>query len=364
MMRAKKRKDNRYKKSYTRNGVTKYFYGATEAEATAKKELYIQQCQKAPNFNDKLLVSDWMDEFLLDVEQRVSRATYVSYRSVINTHINPFIGDIRLTELQAHDIRSLISKLTQNGKSTRTIEYAYVVLNAALSMAVDDGFIPKNPAHRIKRAKVITKEKTVVSAHQLQKLLQSIDDKPFYRLIYITANTGLRREEILALRLKDVNEITQSITVAQTLHYDEREVYITPTTKNKTSNRTIRLDAQTMGMVKQQIKYVENLKMTTFGYQDNHLLFPTSKGLPIFPNNVSKRLKGYAAKANLPASFTFHSLRHTHATLLLQEGVNYKAVQERLGHATAKVTMDSYAHVTPKMEDAVLSAVDKIMGHH
>ncbi|KMO85696.1 hypothetical protein AB840_12240 [Megasphaera cerevisiae DSM 20462] len=360
-MRAKKRPDGRYVETYVHNGKRKFFYGKTAAEAKDKKSLFLNNIKEAPNFDSDVTLGEWLDEYLSDSEKRVSRATYSSYKGIVNNHIRPVIGAYILGDIQPPMIRHLLDDLYDNGKSTRTIEYVHTILKAAFEMAVDEGFIYRNPAKRVKHPKVVTKEKIVLSISQLQRLLKHIDNQVFYRIVYLAVNTGLRREEILALRINDVNLSKGTITVSQTVHYDDRETYITDTAKNKTSLRTIMIDSKTMGMIQDQINDVKKHQDQTFGYEDHGLLFPNQKGSPLFPAYVSRMVQEYGKAANMPKGFSFHSLRHTHATLLLQEGINYKSVQTRLGHSTAKITMDTYAHVTPQMEKDVLLSIGKIM---
>ena len=320
-MALKKRNDGRYKVTYSSHGKRHYFYGSTRNEALAKREAFILELQKAPNIDREITVSEWLDEYLLDAKNRVARATYLSYESISRNHIRPILGDIALAKLEPFMIRDLLNKKQEDGCSTRTIEYIYVVLKAALTLAVNDGVLYRNPA----------------------------------------ASTGMRREEVLALRISDVNTRRHTVSINQTVHHDNRQTYITNTTKTDSSQRTILLDDETYELVREQIKTVQKRKASTFGYKDFDLLFPGPTGRPISPTQASKRLKTYAKKAKLPSVFTFHGLRHTHATLLLEAGANVKSIQVRLGHSSFKTTMDTYSHVTSNMEEDVLKKIPKLI---
>lgn len=360
-MALKKRSDGRYKATYTHKGKKYYFYGATRDEANAKREAYIDTLKKAPNMDGSITVSEWLDEYLIDAKTRVSRATYSSYESLVRIHLKPGLGDYPLIGLQPHMIRDFLYRKLEDGSSTRSVEYMYVILKAALTLAVNDGLLYRNPAAGVRKPKVQKTPAAVLTLEQLKKLLNAIDDDlEYFRLIYITASTGLRREEVLALRIKDIDTRRRTLSVQQTLHYDSRQTYITKTTKTASSRRTIALDDITYGYVQEQMQAVEKRKNTTFGYKDLGLLFPSKDGNPLFPAHISKRLKEYAAKAKLPANFTFHGLRHTHATLLLESGANYKSIQIRLGHSSFKTTMDTYSHVTANMEDDLLKKIPNL----
>lgn len=360
-MALKKRNDGRYKVTYSSHGKRHYFYGSTRNEALAKREAFILELQKAPNIDREITVSEWLDEYLLDAKNRVARATYLSYESISMNHIRPILGDIVLAKLEPFMIRDLLNKKQEDGCSTRTIEYIYVVLKAALTLAVNDGVLYRNPAAGIKKPKVTKEPSIALTLPQLKTLLHVIDDPEYFRLIYLTASTGMRREEVLALRISDVNTRRHTVSINQTVHHDNRQTYITNTTKTDSSQRTILLDDETYELVREQIKTVQKRKASTFGYKDFDLLFPGPTGRPISPTQASKRLKTYAKKAKLPSGFTFHGLRHTHATLLLEAGANVKSIQVRLGHSSFKTTMDTYSHVTSNMEEDVLKKIPKLI---
>lgn len=360
-MALKKRNDGRYKATYTYNGKRHYFYGSTRNEAIAKREAYILALKKAPNMDASVTLSDWLDEYLSDAKTRVSRATYASYESIVRVHLKPGLGNYPCEDIQPHMIRDFMSGKLESGSSTRTVEYMYTVLKAALTQAVNDGLLYRNPAAGVRKPTVKKRSATVLTLPQLKQLLNTIDDDPeYFRLIYLTASTGLRREEVLALQISNINPRQRTISIRQTLHYDSRQTYITQTTKTASSRRTIALDDITYGYIKAQADAVAKRKRLTFGYKDLGLLFPGKDGNPLFPALVSRRLKEYAAKAGLPQSFSFHGLRHTHATLLLESGANYKSIQIRLGHSSFKTTMDVYSHVTANMEDDLIDKIPNL----
>ena len=255
----KKRSDGRYKATYTHKGKKHYFYGATRDEANAKREAYIDALKKAPNMDGSITFSEWLDEYLIDAKTRVSRATYSSYESLVRIHLKPGLGDYPLIGLQPHMIRDFLYRKLEDGSSTRSVEYMYVILKAALTLAVNDGLLYRNPAAGVRKPKVQKTPAAVLTLEQLKKLLNAIDDDPeYFRLIYITASTGLRREEVLALRIKDIDTRRHTLSVLQTLHYDSRQTYITKTTKTASSRRTIALDDITYGYVQEQMQVIED----------------------------------------------------------------------------------------------------------
>ncbi|ERT60775.1 tyrosine-type recombinase/integrase [Megasphaera vaginalis (ex Srinivasan et al. 2021)] len=360
-MALKKRQDGRYKTSCRSKGKRYYFYGSSRDEAIAKREQFLSDLEKAPNRDDSITLSEWLDEYLLDAKLRVSRATYTSYERICRVHLMPVLGSVPLVDLQPYHVRTLIAQKLEAKCSTRSIEYMYVILKAALTMAVNEGLLYRNPAAGVRKPKVVKKQATVLTLDQLKILLSAIDDKEYYRLIYTAVSTGLRREELLGLRIQDININRRMLSVNQTVHYDNRQTYITKTTKTISSKRVISLDDATYQYIQDQINEIQYRRQSVFRYKrELDLLFPAKDGGPIYPAYVSAKLKEYVEKAGLPTSFTFHGLRHTHATLLLESGANYKSVQLRLGHSSFKTTMDIYSHITQKMEDELLEKIPKI----
>ena len=119
--------------------------------------------------------------------------------------------------------------------------------------------------------------------------------------------------------------------------------------------------SKTFSLLKEQRITVIERKLKTIDYVDLDLVFPGENGNPRNPDWVTKMARDYGKKAGLPAGFSFHSLRHTHATLLLKAGVHFKVVQSRLGHSSFKQTMDTYSHVTPDLDCDVAKKIENFL---
>ena len=181
-------------------------------------------------------------------------------------------------------------------------------------------------------------------------------------LLQITAHTGMRQGEVFGLKWQDIDFKQSYISIRRSLAHVIGKGAIFQEPKTKASRRRILLLAEDVKALCQyrdwQRQYAHELGDK---YDDSELVFTSPFSAPISPTNFIRRyFRPLLEKCGISENFTFHGLRHTHATLLLQQGVNPKIVQERLGHSSIKVTMDTYSHVLPDMQRQAVDAMEKI----
>lgn len=188
-----------------------------------------------------------------------------------------------------------------------------------------------------------TPEINPFSKEDMDKILDSIKDFYFYAVIYIARETGLRRGEILALKWKDINLDNNNIYIQRSVQEVRGEGLSYKKPKNNSSYRNLYVDDDTVKTLKESKKH--HLEIS---HEDN-LVFTFPDGSKIRPDYVTKKFKKILKNLNL-GSHRLHDLRHTHATELLQAGVNPKIVQERLGHSKIETTLNIYSHLIPSMQ--------------
>lgn len=242
--------------------------------------------------------------------------------------------------------------------ATATVRKVHVYTKACLLDAIEEGIIHKNPTHNIvAKGSVATKDerKKYLNKSETVKLIQEIkkDIKPQWQsryIILVGLATGLRFSEILALAWSDIDFKNKTIKVTKA--YDYTHTKKIQKTKTASSKRVISIDDDTLVLLK-QYKLATQINQSKYVFLD--------KNMESLSNNaVNKSLKKACLRAGI-TEITFHSLRHTHCSLLIYQGVNIKYISKRLGHSTISITYQIYGHVLDELEQRESSKVDDMM---
>ena len=301
---------------------------------------------------------EYLTRWLSDsVRGTVQGSTYRSYGRVVDGHLVPGVGRVKLAKLRPDHIRRLYRSMLDAGKATRTVQYAHALLKRALAQAVMDGLIPRNAAEAVRPPKLKRDEIQPLNADQVRALLDAADERS--RALYtVDVRTGMRPGEILALRWSDVDLEAGTVQINRALSEGE---FSTP--KTPRSRRRISLSPATVATLKAHRKRQLEECMAKAGlWEDHGLVFPSSVGTPKSQRNLNREFKNAAKRAGLPDHFKLYDLRHTCATLLLARNVHPKYVQELLGHASIAQTLDTYSHVIPGMDGGTGGAIDEALG--
>lgn len=353
----RRKSDNLYEVTATIHGKRKHFYGKTAAEAKEKREAYIKIAKTCPLSEYRITLDEWLSSWVETIRQSVAETTYRSYKNSLKYIIGTKLGRKQLTDLRPAMFRQRWQEMLDAGLSPRTVIYCHTVTSSALKQAVYDGAIPSNPLLAVRRPRNPKKETKALNKEQVRQLLAVIKNPRYFRLVRFALATGMRREEILGQTVSSIDFERKTVSVTQTVVVVDRKHIILPTGKTSSSLRTISVDDQTMKDIRDQLSYIEEQKKNLgTAYEDHDLLFPAPDGKPLSPSTASHQVKAYLREAGL-GEFTMHSLRHTHATMLLKAGVHFKIVQYRLGHSTFGTTMDVYSHVTPEMDKGAVVAI-------
>ncbi|RKN86788.1 site-specific integrase [Paenibacillus ginsengarvi] len=330
-----------------------------EAQAAAA-ELIVQ----IENSEYKKPVKQSLEKYLIDwLESKrigLKKNTFSIYKHHIEHHIIPAIGKIELAKLTPAEISTLYAMLiSEKHLSEGTVRDTHKVLTAALGQALKWGMIIKNPASLVEKPKVNRKELSVWDAEQAKTFLAFAKKHQNYIAFLLALGTGMRQGEILGLRWKDVDLDAGIIRIVQTLSHDGKE--LSAGAKTKSGNRTISVDVELVKELRKQKSRILMNRLKSEGmYTDHDLVIPTSKGTPITPRNLSRSYYLLLERSEVP-QITFHDLRHTHATLLLTQGVHPKVVAERLGHADMRTTLEIYSHVLPHMQKEAADKVGRLL---
>lgn len=285
-------------------------------------------------------------------ESTVAPVTYRGYRSLVNRHIVPHFGRLHLTAVDTRHCEEFVNYLTRKKLSARTIKAAVVALRDMFKHAVRHRYIPNNPASETKTPRDRReKGRKAYTEEQVKHFLATAEARgdKFLTLWRVMFASGLRLQEVLALRVEDV--VGDTVSVSRALSQVAPGRWKEAATKTAGSRRTVRLPADVAATLR--------LYLSANGFTTGPL-FRSARTRTFYSPYVVRRCWNDALKrAGLP-HMGLHAARHTHATLLLQKKVPLKVVQERLGHSSITMTANIYSHVLPEMSEAVVEALDGV----
>lgn len=314
---------------------------------------------------EKLTLAGFLTERWLP-SLNVRPSTQRAYESHVRNYLVPRLGHVPLQRLSRTDVRALFADLPRTGirkpLSAATLHRVHATLRVALNAALDDDLIVRNPAIGLKLPTARKPQIQVWSADELREFLASCMDDRLYPIVHIAAMTGARRGEVLGLRWADVDLNAGRVSIRQQLSQHGKTLEF-GAPKTRRGIRSVALDPKTASVLR-QVKVRQAQERLAWGeaYTDLDMVFAREDGSPERPDHVSDHFDLLVARSGLPR-IRFHDLRHTHATLMLTNGVSAKAVSERLGHSTIALTLDTYSHVLPALgEEAAVRAAQAVFG--
>jgi integrase len=346
--------------------------GTDRAAAQAMACELAEQRRECGHERGSLTVAVYLTQRWLPSKKVALRpSTWDAYRRVINLHVVPRIGRIPLRHLRPDHLERLYATLLDDGRAdgtgglhNKTVVEIHMILRRAFDDAVRRGRILANPArvaHAPKRRPLSSTTSRVWNAQQLGAFLASTRNHRYHAALWVTANTGMRRGEILGLRWGDIDFATAHLSVTRSLVSVGYELHETRG-KSRTARRAINLDPCTIEVLhtwrQQRVNEDPDFDPND---PDSHV-FARPDGTPTHPQLLSDAFQKLVHRSGLPR-VRFHDLRHTHATLLLKAGVPIKVVSERLGHSTPGFTMATYQHVIPGMQQQAAQTFADILQH-
>ncbi|QRG65288.1 site-specific integrase [Brevibacillus choshinensis] len=313
--------------------------------------------------------NEWMKKF---AERELSPGTLKIYLVHLQTHINPVFGHKQLEQIKTLHVVTFLNDLRnpearRDGKngilSDSTILYIYKVLKSVLSKATDWRLIQKNPMEGVKQPKVEKRKMKFYDAEEAKAVIMALYKEPaVWRLYFLGAIIGgFRRGELLALEWTDVHFEENTLSIRKSISLTENGSPIIGKTKTAESERVVVMPAWYMRELREYLREWKKEKLQT-GVQwlgeDRQFVFHNGHGKPYHHTTPTGTWRKFIKRHSLKF-IRLHDLRHTAATLLIEAGVDLKAVQERLGHTKYSTTADFYAHVTKKVSKDAASKLDK-----
>ena len=369
----RKRKDGRWEGFYTASydpatgkQKIKNVLGKTQAEVKEKLKKAIADSQRLDmNRSGTHTVKSWvLMWYEVYAEPRLRENTKDYYLNYINNHIIPELGDIKLDKLTTIQIQKFYNDLQKNGRvqryqhiqlknkglSIRVVHGIHTLLNNCLEQAVAERLILVNPARGCKLPKMEKREMKVLPEEKIRPYLMEADKRGLLAPFYLELTTGLRRGELLALLWTDLDVENRTISITKQVTRTKGELVVSQP-KTQHSIRTLIVPQQAVDLLIQEHSLHPN----------NPYLFPSpTTGTMYSPETVARIHKRILRDAGLE-DCRFHDLRHTFATVALQNGVDIKTLSGMLGHYSSGFTLDTYTHVTRKMQDEAAEKMGQFM---
>lgn len=315
----------------------------------------------------EMTITEYMSYWLENYAKTSTRhTTYAVYLQRTNLYVIPSIGRLKLKDLKAMHLQKMYADLLKNGATYRTggispitVRHIHGMMHRALQNAVRWQIVPRNVAQMVELPRVDKKETTVLTREQVQQLVEAASGHELYIPILLAVTTGMRYAEIFGLAWKDVDLEKRTIYIRQQLVRTKGEYRLTEP-KSKSSERIISLSESLVVPLRRHKAEQSQQQKWLFGPEynkDELVCCRPEDGQPYSATPVRRKFRSLLEKADLP-DIRIHDLRHTVATLLLEQGVHPKVVSELLGHANIGITLDRYSHVSMTMQKEAVDSLE------
>ena len=300
----------------------------------------------------------WVKDY---AESHVRPLTLLRYHSIVERHLAPALGNVPLTSLQPGHVQQAHNLALAAGLSARSVVQHHRVLSEALKHAEQWGMVSRNVARLVTPPRPTYKEARFLDAAEAMRLIESAKSTPYFAVLALGLATGLRRGELLGLKWRDINLDKGSVQVSRTLQHIPGAGLQLHDVKSTHSRRQLALSPSAVLVLRAHRDQAEAVQAEAgAALEPSAFVFCHPTGRPLSPNTVSHAFQRVAKAAGIGGA-RLHSLRHSHASLLLAQGANLKDIQALLGHSTIAITGDLYAHVTEQRQQEVVARLDQAL---
>jgi integrase len=318
---------------------------------------------------EKTILAEYLERWLKDYAwPNLAPRTAEVYEYITNVHLIPCLGNIPLTQLKPEHLQRYYSDRllrgrwdTKGGLSPRSVRHHHMTLHIALQTAVKWGLLQRNPADVVSPPKAKKPEIQTWDEYEIRRFLDATKDSVYYPIFYLALFTGLRRSELLALRWQDMDSLYCQLYISRSMHHLKTGQIVFRQPKSTKGNRTVALSPSTLKILREyrQRREAEAVILAK-SITDNDLVFCHLDGSPLLPGTISHAWDKAVRHAGIRV-IRLHDARHTHASYMLKQGIHPKVVQERLGHSSIQVTLDTYSHVAPGIQEKAAERLDDIL---
>lgn len=317
----------------------------------------------------KTTIAEHLREWLEGPMHGLSAKTVERYRQLAAQQIVPHLGGMMLQKLRPAMVEKwhqiLLMSGGKDGKplSARTVGHAHRVLHKALQRAVNNETLARNVASAIRPPKVEENEVEILEPEQVGLVLCKLEGHPLYAISALALASGMRRGELLALRISDISLDGAWVRVERSLE-ETRAGLRFKAPKSKHGRRTISVPGTTVAVMRAHWRQQLELRIALgLGRPDGDaLLFSNPDGSPLSPDNLSRDWRRACRSLGLPMVM-FHALRHTHASALIASGQDVVQVSRRLGHGSPVITLRTYGHLFKTVDSAAAAAIEIVLAN-
>ena len=339
---------------------TKSVLAHTKVECVEKLERLKEECGRTTEkLKPDMPFGEWIDFWYQYFSSpKLRPTTQATYENRIYTHIIPSIGKIPLSKLPQNALPQFYAKLKRTGRkvnvelkgtgvSDRMVRSCHALCRSSLEKAVEEGLITRNPSIGCKLPPKKNGEMKVLTQNEIVRLLNQAYDEGYYEMFLLELTTGMRRGELLGLKWRDLNLETGELNIKRQLTTKGISV-----PKTKSSIRTVLLPPDIHDLLREMKKTAK---------YDWIFPSPVKEGEPRNPTAITKRFRIMLERAHCKHA-RFHDLRHTFATMALENGMDVKTLSAMIGHVSSETTLNIYSHVTDTMRAQAAVKIDREIG--
>lgn len=308
-------------------------------------------------------LKDFLIDWLVTVRSSRALGTLRLYQYDVDKKIIPFLGHKYLTELSSENVQRTYDSMLANGYSESAVISIHKTLRVSLNHAMKLGLIARNPCTNTSPPKLKQKEMKFFDEEQAKIFLetaQRIEDR-FYTLYYLAIHTGLRQAELLGLKWSDLDDERCTLNINRQAQHFKGGGFKFTAPKTKSGRRTITLGQVAIQKLLAHKMVVKKMVLKAGNsWEEHNLIFPSTIGTPVTASNLRREYRKVQDACDLP-KIRFHDLRHTAASLMLNNGIPVIVASQRLGHSKASITMDVYGHLMPIKQEEAAYLMDSLL---
>lgn len=360
----------------------------SESEARQLAQAWVNKIAAAASMHSRQVMSELLDTYIDEQEMAglFSAATAKTYRSMVRCYITPYLGNKDPRSVKSYEVQNLYHTLVLSGGkrsgrgiSTWKVRALHWFLSGAFNWMCKRGVCEENPLTAISAPRSVSSEATALDFHDyevlLETLMKTLEDgslgiAPGVNLTFdealamlISLETGARCGECLAIMRSDIWVMTSQIHIAGTVTEACGPPRRQPYTKGRRS-RNVPMSKHLLRYVQKGCGRIVDKAQNGGASVSMQPLCGTSKGYLLRPSKLSVKFKQLMKYLHLSRLYTFHSLRHTHASILLAEGMDWRSLQEHLGHADPATTLRIYAHLMPGRNREAATIMERVSGQN